>query len=646
MWPVEKRTTGILLLGIAVCLGLTTFVYWPGLAGPFMLDDAPNIENGFIQNPDWDAIVYTVTHNGSGMLGRSVAMLTFVLSGLQYGLDPWGFKFHNLLLHLLNGVLLFRLLQVVLPRLDARLATHKVLLIAATTSALWLLHPLLVSTVLYVVQRMAMLSTLFTLLALLAYAHARAHTGSRRFWIFGWLVMPLMTVLSVLSKESGALMPVYLLVMELCVFRTRLSELRQNRRLAIFVATFIIVPLITGIALVLVNFTDFTDYSMRSFTLKERLLTQVHAIFFYVRLILLPRIGSMSLFHDDFLVTTQFDALTIFMLFALMGVISLAWRVRNSHGVVAFGALMFFAAHLLESTLFPLELVFEHRNYFASAGLLLLPAYVLFKVENYRALFLLPPVFILTFAFMTATRAKEWGDRDVFHRVSVVEHPGSARALNNFVNYLMSNGRLGDAIVNLEKLIALTPEEVGPYLHLQVAKCGTGERDANALARAREIAARFPMPVYGHSALQALIVNVVEGRCDGLTVDDVEPIVDAAFAYAEQNQALDYFDNLYRIRAIIAMNRGRYAQGYSDFRIAHEITGKLEVLHELIQYQVRFARLQDAAEILQLMEQQNAQRFGIDTYVVKQARQLLADARDGEPTEGEAGTPAPLPSLQ
>src|SRR5690606_37371384 len=102
----EQKQTGVLfLLALVACLGLAVFVYWGGLSGPFMVDDGPNIENGFIPNPDWDAIVYTVTHNGSGMLGRSVSMLSFVLSGLQYGLDPYGFKLHNLLLHLLNGVL-------------------------------------------------------------------------------------------------------------------------------------------------------------------------------------------------------------------------------------------------------------------------------------------------------------------------------------------------------------------------------------------------------------------------------------------------------------------------------------------------------------------------------------------------------------
>lgn len=623
----EKKTRILFLLGFAVCLGLTVFVYWPGLSGPFMVDDGPNIESGFIENPDWDAIVYTVTHNGSGSLGRAVSMLSFVLSGLQFGLDPWGFKLHNLLLHVVTGLLLFRLLQQLLPKLDARLDEDKVLLIAGATVALWLVHPLLVSTVMYVVQRMAILSTLFTLAALLVYLDARMHSGDRRFYLSGWIVFPAMALLAVLSKESGALIPVYLLIIELCCFQVGEQDARVRRRMAVFRATFIVIPIALGLIGLALKFDEFADYSMRTFTLSERLLTQIHVLFFYIRLILMPRIGSMSLFHDDFPLTTQLDVLTGVLLLLLAGVLLLAWKLRRKYAVVSFGIFLFFAAHLLESTFIALELVFEHRNYFASAGLLLLPVYAIFKTDDYRALRLLVPVFVFVFAFMTAARAAEWGSRDVFHEVSVIEHPRSARALNNYVNYLMSAGRYDDAIATLEKLAELTPNDAGAFLHMQVTKCAKGEIDSAVLRRAAEVAAANPLQAYGHSALQVLTVTVVDGKCGELTVNEVEPVLTAAFEYAERNQAFYNIHNLYHIRAAIAMKRGYYAQGYSDFRIAHELTGHIDLLHELMKYQVGSGLLTDAAETLELMEQQNARRFGIETYVVKQSRNLLNEAR-------------------
>jgi hypothetical protein len=635
--PPEQKKIGLLvLLGLVACLGLTLFIYWPGLSGPFMVDDGPNIENGFIENPDWDAIVYTVTHNGSGSLGRSVSMLSFVLSGLQFGLDSWGFKLHNLLLHLATGFALFHLLRQLLPKLDAQLDEKKILLIAGATVTLWLLHPLLVSTVLYIVQRMAMLSTFFTVLALLAYLDARAHADGRRFYVSAWLVFPAMALLALLSKEAAALIPVYLLIIELCCFREREHDARIQPRITLLRALFIGIPIAIGIVGLVLKLDDVTDYSMRTFTLSERVLTQIHVLFFYVRLILLPRISSMSLFHDDFPLTTQIDALTGVLLLLLVGLLVLAWKLRRTYAVVSFGIFLFFAAHLLESTFIPLELVFEHRNYFASVGLLLLPVYAIFKSDDYRALRLLVPVFILVFGLMTATRVAEWGSRDMFHEVSVIEHPRSPRALNNYVNYLMRAGRYDDAVATLHRLIELTPDDAGAFLHMQVTRCAKGEIDSAALRRAAEVAASHPLQAYGHSALQVLTVMVVDGRCGELTVDEVEPVLIAAFDYAERNQAYYNIHNLYHVRATIALKRGYYAQGYSDFRVAHEMTGYIDLLHELLRYQVSNDRLTDAAETLELMEQQNAQRFGIETYVVKQSRSLLEEARKQVEAEAPA----------
>ena len=197
------------LTALAVCMGLTAWVYWPGLSGDFMLDDQPNIVAPYVDPRNIDAVIYTITHNGSGMLGRSISVLSFMLTALQFGLDPWGYKFHNLLLHLFNGILILRLFYLVLSRLDPQLSGRGALMVAGITAGLWLIHPLQVSTVIYAVQRMAMLSSTFILLALLAWMKLRSlESGSLRFYLWGWLVFPLMCVCALLSKELGALISV------------------------------------------------------------------------------------------------------------------------------------------------------------------------------------------------------------------------------------------------------------------------------------------------------------------------------------------------------------------------------------------------------------------------------------------------------
>jgi tetratricopeptide (TPR) repeat protein len=620
----QHKTVLLLLLGMIAFLGLTVLVYWSGLDGGFVLDDGANIMQAYIANPDWRAIVYTVTNNASGMLGRSVSMLSFVFTGLLYGLEPWGYKYHNLLLHMLNGVLLFQLLRVLLPQLDKALVNSRVLLVAGLATGLWLLHPLLVSTVLYAVQRMAQLSAFFTLLALLSYLQARVvQQRGWQFYLYGWLLFPLCTGLAILSKENGILIPVYVLAIELLAFRTGIREFFGNRRLAVLLSVFVLLPLLLGTLVLVFRFEALTNYEGRTFTLFERLLTQLHVLFFYVRMIFLPRISKMSLFHDDFPVTTAFDPATAGLLLLLLLACHAIFALRRSLPVVAFGLAWFLVSHLLESTVFPLEMVFEHRNYLASAGLLVLPVYAMSRLPQFKPLLVLNLAFIAIFAFMTATRSVEWGKNELFNEIAIQEHPGSGRALNNYVNFLTNRGEYEKTLEQLEKLTVISPLEAGVYLHLQLIQCGTGTRDEKALATARKLLGEYPVSVYAHNAIQNLVVFVVEKRCAGLTLDDLEALVETALNFPA-NMSHDYnLAYLQRARGLIAFAKGYYAQGYAYFRMAHEKVGNLELLIELMRHQLELGKISDAEETMLMVEQQNAAHFGIEQYQVDRARAML-----------------------
>ena len=152
-----------LILLLLVC----TLIYLKGLFGGFLFDDFPNI----VDEPTFQAIS---RHEGSlesaiqasraGPLHRPISASSFALDAYVFGLEPLAFKLHNLALHLLNGFLLYALARRLIPRLlpsaDEPARRH----LALFATALWLLHPLHVGSVLYIVQRMNLLSTLFTLI--------------------------------------------------------------------------------------------------------------------------------------------------------------------------------------------------------------------------------------------------------------------------------------------------------------------------------------------------------------------------------------------------------------------------------------------------------------------------------------------------
>jgi len=170
-----KHHWGILALGTLA----VTLVYGPGLAGGFFLDDLQQlIYNAHFQDLtfNFQSIKRAVFTSESGPLGRPVAMASFVANALTTGMQPFYFKLGNLLIHLLNGLLVFLIARRVFARIDratSPVATLQPQQLAALVAVAWLLHPIHVSTVLYVVQRMTLLASLFSFAAIFCYLQGR-----------------------------------------------------------------------------------------------------------------------------------------------------------------------------------------------------------------------------------------------------------------------------------------------------------------------------------------------------------------------------------------------------------------------------------------------------------------------------------------
>src|SRR5690606_19145661 len=139
----------------------------------------------------------------------------FLLDANDWPADPRPFKRTNLIVHLIVGFVLYSATQKLLQASGR--TSEEATRIAALSAVLWLLNPFLVSTTLYVVQRMTQLATLFVLGGIWCYIHGRRLLVSRPRHGYAWMSLgvPLFTVLAVLSKENGALLPLLALVVHL-----------------------------------------------------------------------------------------------------------------------------------------------------------------------------------------------------------------------------------------------------------------------------------------------------------------------------------------------------------------------------------------------------------------------------------------------
>lgn len=449
--------TAKLLLGAA--LAATVLMYWVGLGGAFVMDDGNNlapIKDWLHGDNTWR---HALLGNTSGPFGRSLSMATLMANAWLGGFSPYAFKLGNLLFHLACGWVGWQVLRRTLAR-DRHLAANADL-IASLLTALWLLHPLNVSTVLYSVQRMAQVSTLFTLAALWAYLSARmalaeGRTRSAAFGLFLWF--PLLLITGLLGKENTAVAPVLCLLLEASYFcgaqTTNRLTASGKHRLWLFYGVFLIVPaglVLTALALHPARVLD--GYNDRDFSLVQRLLSEPRALMDYVGALVFPQGPRMGVYNDDFAISSGWlsPPSTLWAVLALVGITVLAVGVRKHAPSVFAGWLFFLIAHSVESTFLPLELYYEHRNYLPAFGLLLAcigtaellsrPLHNAGMSRRRLGLFAIG-AYGLVLAFATHARAWVWGDEGRMLTQEVRYHPGSMRANVALAYYDAFHGRL------------------------------------------------------------------------------------------------------------------------------------------------------------------------------------------------------------
>jgi hypothetical protein len=428
---------------LALVLGTTWLAYWPGRTGGFAFDDFGNIvENQDVRITDISLENLAAAASSAPMEGpgRPLSMLSFGLNHAVSGLNPLPYKLTNTGIHLVVVVISFFLARAVFASMPdagrAGPAPVQTNLYSLGVAAIFALHPIQLTSVLYVVQRMTSLSAVFTFAGLLGYVVAR-----RRLWRgtgglpMLWLVPTTCTVLGFLAKENGILLPVIALAIEAVIFRFRSSSGALDRRVVAWHTLFAITPIVVGFAWLAFDAQRFlSGYAVRDFSLGERLLTEGRVLLFYLKNLIAPSITALGLYHDDIVVSRGpvNPVTTIPALAGLALLAALAWFVRNRMPLFSLGILWFFAGHLMESTILPLEIAHEHRNYMPTFGIALAVAGLANSLTWARCPRWLPGVSLAIFAGMlgltTWLRATQWSSSYEHIESEIRHHPLSSRA--------------------------------------------------------------------------------------------------------------------------------------------------------------------------------------------------------------------------
>ncbi len=520
----DRNRVVVALAWLAVLIAAVV-AYWPGLDGPYLLDDFGSIATlgdygGVV---DWQTVKLYVFGGNSGPTGRPLALLTFLIDGTNWPTDSWPFKRTNLIIHLLSGAALGWLMVMVLRVLGFKSRDSRWVAFVAT--AIWVLHPFLVSTTLYIVQRMAQLSTLFMFAGLALYLHGRllVATNARKGYIVMTLAIGVFTVLAMLCKENGILLPVLAGVFELTIVasqRHRLPALNRYWGALFILLPAVVITLYLGERLTRDNF--FNIVPPREFSIYERLLTQGRILVEYLQHWYLPKLYTTGVFQDHFIKSTGLfsPVTTALSFFFHIAVIALAFAKRRQFPLFAMAALFFYGSHLLESTVINLELYFEHRNYVAAAFLFLPFVELLYRKASARAFGITALAVLVMLGSFTRYSATVWQSLPSMIESSALKAPTSARAQSQWAKLLFYFERHDEALETIERAIEVIPNDDPLLLTTRMYfLCNRNALEVDAYQRDADKLALIPFDSRSLKAYNVFAQEVVTGSCPNIRPD-------------------------------------------------------------------------------------------------------------------------------
>ncbi|WP_420209438.1 tetratricopeptide repeat protein [Candidatus Electronema sp. JC] len=458
-------------------------IYSNTLSSSWHLDDNDNIlQNTYIQINSLDLSSFANTLiSGADWSApkfyRPVSCVTFALNWYFGQDDPTGYHIVNISIHIIIAFFLYlvilQFMQIVDATQEKSPKHHFVALLGAT---LWAVAPIQTQAVTYIVQRMTSLAAMFTIFAIYSYLKARTEEKYIRWGVFCVLFF----IAGIGSKENAIMLPASLLLLEFSFFRHHVSK-QKIGWIVVASSAALLAGLLAAHFLLgknLLNIFELSrlidSYEDRSFTLNERILTEPRIILMYLSQIFFPLVSRLSLVHDIQLSTSIFAPWnTLPAIAIILALIVLSFIFLKKYPIFSFPILFFFLNHVVESTILPLEIVFEHRNYLPSF-FLFVPVSFLIAQAIYTpnrlsfvgrfAIIAGTVCFLVISGHATYTRNLAWANEGTLWTDGIQKAPSSPRAAGFLGRWHQKNGKIKEAYFYFQKSLqnshlAPTPEQ-------------------------------------------------------------------------------------------------------------------------------------------------------------------------------------------
>jgi tetratricopeptide (TPR) repeat protein len=452
---------------LAVALVALTFLaYLPALRGGFVWDDDAYVtRNPLLTAPDGLERIWFSAHHQSQYFPLVYTTLRFERE--LWGLNPFGYHFVNIALHALNALLVWLVLR--------RLALPGSWLAAA----IWAVHPVNVESVAWITELKNTQSTLFYLLALLAWMKFTARETEEP-WRFYGLALALQA-LALFSKTTACTLPAALLL----VLWLRKEPIGWRR--LVQVAPFLVLGVAMGLLSVwweahLGNYRKVLDYSFNGL---DRLLIATHALWFYVTKLVWPT--NLTFSYPRWEINGH-DPRQYIWLIGCIAVALVLWWWRRALGRAPVAAVVFFVAALspllgfIPLYTFRFTFVADHYQYVASIGLIALFAAAVSNRSVIRRLgatmsCALSVPLLFTLGALTWRQAHVYRDEETLWRDTIAKNPASWMACNNLAGVLLESGRTAEALSEAEQTLRIKPDCAEGHYNLGNVLVSVGKVD-------------------------------------------------------------------------------------------------------------------------------------------------------------------------
>lgn len=466
IYKTEKWSSSPFIAALCIIL-VGTVIYGNTLQVPWYFDDFQNIvRNQLIRDLDetWRRI----------FAPRGLAMFSFALNYHFHGLELPGYHIVNILIHLCTTFIVYLVLKRVFRNQP---------ILALLAALIFLAHPLQTQSVTYVVQRMTSLAGLFFFLSLFFYVRAREALlegrsfGSLQHLLF-YLASLVCGAIAVYTKQNAAVLP-------FCLFLFDRFFMPKQKQVGLWLVYYLlpyfaapvwmalsqfIFPVVDGKGLhVITGTTDpakglTVAKSSDSEYLLSYLVTEFSVLWLYIRLLFLPY-GQVLDYHYP-LTTSLLTIKNTGAFLGLAGLLTFAWLSRNRLPLVSFGIFWFFIALSVESTIIPLDPVFEHRLYLPMFGFAVLVPQVLDVLRHRQTKIIILAVTVTIYAVLTWIRNDTWSNENVFYEDQYSKVPHGTRVMIALSKSYLDLGRDREAELLLRKVIRIDPGVEEAYVNL------------------------------------------------------------------------------------------------------------------------------------------------------------------------------------